>query len=177
VTFFPMLKHHCSTLFISSHFHKHSSPPPHHSYSRNNSVQHLFRLSPSIAETPLAATFPLLKHQQPFIFLPLPKHRYQQPFISLPDAETPLFSIFHVFPPRHFPIIFYSRNNSVQHLFRRSPPLLKHLYQQPFIFLTISLPKQLRPAIVSPLFVAETPFASNPSSFIHDAETPPFSTP
>jgi hypothetical protein len=38
------------------------------------------------------------------------------------------------------------------------------------------LTKQFRPAIVSPLFVVETPFASNPSSFIHDAETLPFST-
>jgi hypothetical protein len=30
------------------------------------------------------------------------KHRYQQPFISFPDAETPLFSIFHFFPPPPF---------------------------------------------------------------------------
>jgi hypothetical protein len=35
--------------------------------------------------------------------------------------------------------------------------------------------KQFRPAIVSPLFVAETPFVSNPSSFTLDAETPLFS--
>jgi hypothetical protein len=89
--------------------------------------------------------FPLLKHQQPFIFLPLLKHHYQQPFISFPDAETPLFNIFHFFPPPPFSHCFHCRNNSVQHLFR-------------------------------PLSVAETPFASNPSSFIHDAETPPFNT-
>jgi hypothetical protein len=30
------------------------------------------------------------------------KHRYQQPFISFPDAKTPLFSIFHFFPPPPF---------------------------------------------------------------------------
>jgi hypothetical protein len=36
--------------------------------------------------------------------------------------------------------------------------------------------KQLHPALVSPLSVAETPFASNLSSFIHDAKTPPFNT-
>jgi hypothetical protein len=36
--------------------------------------------------------------------------------------------------------------------------------------------KQSRPTIVSPLSVAETPFASKPSSFIHDAETPSFNT-
>jgi hypothetical protein len=35
--------------------------------------------------------------------------------------------------------------------------------------------KQFRPAIVSPLSVVETPFVSNPSSFIHNAETPLFS--
>jgi hypothetical protein len=48
VTFFPMLKHHCSTLFISSHFQKHSSSPfPHHFFHfRKNPIQHLFRLSP-----------------------------------------------------------------------------------------------------------------------------------
>jgi hypothetical protein len=45
----------------------------------------------------------------------------------LPDAETPLFSTFHFFPfpKKHssppFPHHSYSRNNSVQHLFRFSP--------------------------------------------------------
>jgi hypothetical protein len=58
------------------------------------------------------------------------KHRYQQPFISFPDAETPLFSIFHFFPP---------------------PPF----------FSLFSLPKQLRPAIVSPLLLLKH-HASNP---------------
>jgi hypothetical protein len=38
---------------------------------------------------------------------------------------------------RHFLTIFHCRNNSVQHLFRRSSLLLKHHYQQPFIFLTL----------------------------------------
>jgi hypothetical protein len=69
---FTMLKLHSSVLFISSHLQKHSSPPvPHHSYSRNNSVQHLFRFSPSIAETPLAATFPVAETPATFHFLPV----------------------------------------------------------------------------------------------------------
>jgi hypothetical protein len=57
---FPMLKHHCSALFISSHFQKHSSPPfPHHfSFPK--------QLRPALVS--------------PFSLLLL-KHHYQQFFI------------------------------------------------------------------------------------------------
>jgi hypothetical protein len=49
--------------------------------------------------------FPLLKHQQPFIFLPLLKHRLSATFHQFfPDAETPLFNIFHSFRSCHFSI-------------------------------------------------------------------------
>jgi hypothetical protein len=92
-----MLKHHCSTFFISSH-------PPIFSLSSLPK-----QLRPTLVST----------------------------FFSV--AETPLSATLHF----------------------SHPP---------------SSTKQFRPAIVSPLSVAETPFASNPSSFIHDAETPPFST-
>jgi hypothetical protein len=61
--------------------------------------------------------FPLLKHRQPFIFLPLLKHRLSATF---PNAETPLFNILFYFISLH-PIIFltlhHRRNNSVQQLF------------------------------------------------------------
>jgi hypothetical protein len=68
MTFFTMLKHLCSTLFISSHFQKH---PSRHPYFRNNSVQHLFRFfSLPVAETPLAATFPVAETPTTF-HLPL----------------------------------------------------------------------------------------------------------
>jgi hypothetical protein len=88
-SFFPMLKHHCSALFIlptpktlqstiSSPFHR-----------RNNSVQQLFRLFPSVAETPL---------QQLFIFFPMLKHHCSALSSFFPDAETPLFSTFDFLP-------------------------------------------------------------------------------
>jgi hypothetical protein len=84
VTFFPTLKHLCSALSISSHFQKHSSPPfPYYPYSRNNFVQHLFRFSPFIAETPLVATFPVAETPATFHF----------PFV----AETPSPATFHQF--------------------------------------------------------------------------------
>jgi hypothetical protein len=97
-----MLKHHCSTFFISSH-------------PQNIPARHFLTIF--IAETTPSSTC----------------------FDVLLVAETPLSATLHF----------------------SHPP---------------SSTKQFRPAIVSPLSVAETPFASNPSSFIHDAETPPFNT-
>jgi hypothetical protein len=134
-----MLKHLCSALFISSHFQKHSSPPfPHHSYSRNNSVQHLFRFSPSIAETPLAATFPVAETPATFHFPPVTETPITSNLSSVfPMLKHHCSTFFISFPPPPFSHCFHCRNNSVQHLFRRSSLLLKHLYQQPFIFLTI----------------------------------------
>jgi hypothetical protein len=70
-----MLKHHCSALFISSH--SQNTPVRHFIiifHRRNNSVQQLFRLFPSVAETPLSVTFHFL-----------------------PVAETPLPAILHHF--------------------------------------------------------------------------------
>jgi hypothetical protein len=105
-------------LFSNFHFFplpKHSSPPfSHHFHCRNNSVQHLFRLSPSVAETPLSTTFPVAETPLPATF-----HHFS-------DAETPLFNNFYFFPlpkhsVRHFPHHFHRRNNSVQQLFRLSP--------------------------------------------------------
>jgi len=54
----------------------------HHSHSRNNSVQHLFRFSPSIAETPLAATFPVAETPATFHFLPV----VETPIASNPSS-------------------------------------------------------------------------------------------
>jgi hypothetical protein len=92
---------------------------PHHSHSRNNSVQHLFRFFPSLCCNTIRNNFsPLPKHQQPFISPPVAETPIVSNFSSVsPDAETPLFSIFHPLP-----IIFlthhHRRNNSVQQLFR-----------------------------------------------------------
>jgi hypothetical protein len=90
-----MLKHHCSTLFISSH-------------SQNTPVRHFliifiaettpsstcFAFLPSVAETPLPTTF----HFLPSVAeTPLPAT-----FHHFSDAETPLFNTFHFFPlPKH----------------------------------------------------------------------------
>jgi hypothetical protein len=75
------------------------------------------------AETPLCSTVDFSDAETPL--------RNTGDF--LPDAETPLFSTFHFFPfqkkkkkkKKHssppFPHHSYSRNNSVQHLFRFSP--------------------------------------------------------
>jgi hypothetical protein len=150
VTFFLMLKHHCSTLFISSHFQKHSSPSfPHH-----------FSL-PKQIHPALVSPFSLL-------FL---KHHYQQLFIfSLSVAETPLPTTFHhLFPmlKHHCSALFIS-----SHFQKHSSPSFPHHF---------SLPKQLRPTLVSPfsllllkhhyqqlfifsLSVAETPL---PATFHH----------
>jgi hypothetical protein len=69
-----------SIFFIPSHFPKYSSPPFPHHHSRNNFVQHLFCFSPSIAETSLAATFPIAKTPATLHFLPLLKHRLPATF-------------------------------------------------------------------------------------------------
>jgi hypothetical protein len=58
---------------------------PHHSHSQNNSVQHLFRFSPSIAETPLATTFPVAETlivSNPSSVFPMLKHHCSTFFIS-----------------------------------------------------------------------------------------------
>jgi hypothetical protein len=119
----------------------------------------------------------LLKHQQPFIFPPV--------------AEIPIASnLSSVFPMlKHHCSAFFISFHPV--IFFSPPPLPKQLRptivsplsvaETPFIsnpsfFSPPPSMKQFRPAIVSPLPVAETLFASNPSSFLHDAETPPFST-
>jgi hypothetical protein len=108
------------------------------------------------------------------------KHR--QPFISIPHAETPLFNIFFISShPCHFLTVPVAETPATFHF----PPVaetpitsnLSSVFPfTPSFFYHPSLPKKLRPTIVSPLFVAETPFASNSSSFIHDVETPPFNT-
>jgi hypothetical protein len=58
---------------------------------RNNSVQHLFRLSPSVAETPLSATF--LVAETPlsatFHFLPVAETPLPATLHHCFDAETP----------------------------------------------------------------------------------------
>jgi hypothetical protein len=92
IHFFPDAK----TPLFSTSFSSHSQNTTVHHFltilhRRNNSVQQLFRLFPSVAETPLPATF---------LFFPLLKHRCQQPFIIFPDAETPLFSTFYSSTPK-----------------------------------------------------------------------------
>jgi hypothetical protein len=112
------------------HFHffpvTETSHSPIISHSRNNSVQHLFRLSsPSFAATPFAATFPvaetpivsnfpsvspMLKHHcsdfHPFpssFSPPSSTKQFRPQLFRLFCAETPLFSISHPFP-----IIFFT---------------------------------------------------------------------
>jgi hypothetical protein len=84
-----------------------------HHYSAFFISSHLRHfLTVSIAETPTTFHFPpLLKHRLP----------------ATPDAETPLFSIFHLLPPHHFSHLHHCRNNSVQQLFRLSLLLKHHL--------------------------------------------------
>ena len=99
---FTMPKHHCTALLI---FHDAETP-----------LRNTGDFLPD-AETPLFSTFhflPFPKTSQPpslfpkqfrlalvsFFLFPLLKHR--QPFISIPHAETPLFIIFHFFPPPLF---------------------------------------------------------------------------
>jgi hypothetical protein len=114
-------------------------------HRRNNTVQQLFRLFFSVAETPFQQPFetPLffdffltilhLHETTPsnncfaFSFLLL-KHHCQQLFIIFPDAETPLFNTFYSSysqntTVRHFLTILHRRNNTVQQLFR---PFLFH---------------------------------------------------
>jgi hypothetical protein len=77
--------------------------------------------------------------------------------VHLSDAETPLRNTGDCFPDAETPLF-----NTVQHF--PFLPIYKNI-PVPIIPPSFSFPKQLRPAIVSPLPVAETPFASNPSSF------------
>jgi hypothetical protein len=74
--FLPMLKHHCSTLFIL--------PTPKTLQSPISSPSFIDETTPS--NNCFAFSFLLLKHHS------------QQPFIIFPDAETPLFSTFDFLP-------------------------------------------------------------------------------
>jgi hypothetical protein len=74
--FFPILKHHCSTLYIL--------PTPKTLQSTIPSPFSIDETTPS--NNCFAFSFPLLKHH------------CQQPFIIFPDAETPLFITFDFFP-------------------------------------------------------------------------------
>jgi hypothetical protein len=85
-----------------------TSHSPHHSHSRNNSVQHLFRFFP----------LPLLQHHSQQLF-PLPKH--QQPFIPLLLLKHRLSATFHPFPPmlkHHCSAFFFPFPSSF------SPPII-----------------------------------------------------
>jgi hypothetical protein len=69
------------------------------------------------------------------------KHHYQQLFTIFPDAETPLFSTFPFPLPKHstvqnshFLTIFIDETIPSSNCFAFSFLLLKHHYQQPFIF-------------------------------------------
>jgi hypothetical protein len=92
----------------------------------------LFRLSPSVAETPLPATF----HY--FFFSDAKTPLFSTVDFFFPDAETPLFNTFYSSHSQnttvhHFLTILHQRNNTVQQLFLLSFSLLKHHCQQPFI--------------------------------------------
>jgi hypothetical protein len=122
VTFFPMLKHsvqHFPFLPISKNIPVRHSPIILIPETTPSSTCFVF--PPSFAATPLAATFPVAETPATFHFPPV--------------AETPITSnLSSVFPmlkhhcsaffisshPRHSSHCFHYRNNSVQHLFRRS---------------------------------------------------------
>jgi hypothetical protein len=116
--------------------------------------------------------FPLLKHQQTFHFLPVAETPCQQPFVSLPDAETPLFSIFHSFHSCHLSTSETIPSSNCFALFVAETPLLSNPLSLSPSIIDETIPSSNRFASS----VAETRIASNPSSFIHDAETPLFST-
>jgi hypothetical protein len=84
--------------------------------------------------------FTMLKLHSSVLFISSHFQKHSSPLFRC----SHLSSFFHFsFLPSHFLIIFHYRNNSVQHLFRFfSLLLLKHHYQQLFIF---------------PFSVAETP--------------------
>jgi hypothetical protein len=86
LTFSPMLKHHCSTLFLPIPKTLQSTISSPSFIDETTPSNNCFAFSFSVAETPLSAT----RHH--FLF-PLLKHHCQQPFIIFSDAETPLFTL------------------------------------------------------------------------------------
>jgi hypothetical protein len=164
----PMLKHHCAALLISP-MPKHRrrtlvtvSPTPRHLCSA------LF-ISSQSQKHPIPPSFSLPKQLRPALVslfpLPLLQHHSQQLFL----AETP--ATFH--SPPETPIV--SNFSSVS-------PMLKHhcsaFFSSPSHHLSHppSSTKQFRPAIVSPLLLLKHHLPATFHHFIHDAETPSFST-
>jgi hypothetical protein len=86
------------------------------------------------------------------------KHRYQQPFTIFTDAETLMSNIFHFFPlPKHSSLPFSHYPSSPKQLRPAlvstfSLLLLKHHYQQPFIF---------SPSIINETIPSSNCFASS----------------
>jgi hypothetical protein len=94
----------------------------------------------SDAETPLCSTVHFSDAETPL----------KNTGDHFPDAETSLIGTFissqsqkHPIPPSFF--FFHSRNNSVQHLFRFSLPLLQHHSQQLFLLLKHRLSATFHP--------------------------------
>jgi hypothetical protein len=105
----------------------------------------------------------MLKHHYSAFFI----SSHLRHFLTVSVAETPA--------TLHFPPV---AETPITSNLSSSLPMLKHHYSAffsfpsaPSFFSPPSSTKQLRPAIVSPLSVAETPFISNPSFF-----SPPSST-
>jgi hypothetical protein len=176
---FTMLKHRCAALMI---FHDAETPPCStvHFSDAETPLKNTGHYFPD-TETPLFGTFhffPVTETSHPPIIL-TPETTPSSTCFALspslccntirsnfPVAET--LATFHFPPVAETPIV----NN-----FSSVSPMLKHHCSAFFI----PFPSSFSPSIIDETipssncfasFVAETPFASNPSSFIHIAETP-----
>jgi hypothetical protein len=135
---FPLLKHHCqqpfiifpdaeTPLFNTFHSSHSQNTTVRHLltilHRRNNTVQLLFRLFFSIAETPLSATLhhfsPMLKHHCSALFI-LPTPKTLQSAISSPSFidETTPSKLFHLF----FSVAETPLSATLHHF----SPMLKH---------------------------------------------------
>jgi hypothetical protein len=157
----PMLKHRCAALFNSPM----TETPLKNTgdcfpQRRNTSARH-FLFSSQSQKHPIPPSFSLPKQLRPalvsfFFPLPLLQHHSQQLFLLLKHR---LSAILHPFPPmlKHHCSTYFS---SPSHHLSHSP----------------SSTKQFRPAIVSPLLLLKHHLPATFHHFIHDAETPSFST-
>jgi hypothetical protein len=171
-TFFLMLNHHHSALFVRP-LSFITETPNSHPFSpsrlgnllitfshfltilhrRNNSVQQLFCLSPSFVETPLSATF-----------------HY---FLMLKHHCSALCSRSQNTPVRHFLTIFIDETIMSSNCFAFSLLLLKHHYQQPFIIFPDSETPLFSTFDFLPLLKHHY---QQPFIIVPDAETPLFIT-
>jgi hypothetical protein len=133
-----------------------ASHHPHHSHSRNNSVQHLFRFFPflccntirsnlsisPVAETPIVSNFspvsPMLKHHCSAFFIPFPSSFSP----SIIDETIPSSNCFaSLLLKHHLPATLHHSSTLLKHHFpaivHHSSMMLKHHRSAPSDFLPI----------------------------------------